>query len=28
MTVETIAMSAGNVGPESRDNIRRKEVDL
>jgi len=26
--VETIAMSVGNVGAESRDNIRRKEVDL
>ena len=28
MTVETIAMFVGNVGAESRDNIRRKEVDL
>ena len=27
MTVETIAMFAGNVGAESRDNMRRKEVD-
>jgi len=28
MTVETIAMFAGNVGPESRDNMRRKEDNL